>query len=182
MPREYLKVKCSVCAIGFDAKTVSSVSKVDTLLKWKEDNMSYVQVRPSYDDIAGWYTYGAAGVTSQIVQPDADLWSWIRKLTRRDERNKQQTKLESYHNWVPIAVGWSSVNVMMVCTPNSILHASVMIPRHKTVPLAPKRNPRKYYIEMFDAKMYARLHPWCQGIFDSHGAIRKIKRSKRTGC
>lgn len=73
VPAEYLKVKCSLVSIPFDAATGTFGSKVDTLLNGPKDNRSYVLARPSYD--GRWLMYAVASRSNfPIAQRDADLW------------------------------------------------------------------------------------------------------------
>jgi len=180
VPREYLKVKCSVCAIDFDAKTGKFGSKVDTLLNGKKDNMSYVQVRPSYD--GRWMIYVRCSRSNfPIVQPDADLWIMDMKTHQvREMKEINSRRTESYHNWSSNSrwLVFSSKRDDGMYT--KLYFTCIGNDDRGTKPfLLPQRNPRKYYMEMFDAYNVPDFTK-TKVEFDSHEAIRKIKDQKRT--
>ena len=99
VPMEYEKVKCSLCAIDFDASTGRFAQRVDTLLNGPQENCSYVLARPSYD--GRWLMLCAADRGNFPVCRETsdlyllDLQSGI--LRCMNEVNSPYS--ESYHNW-----------------------------------------------------------------------------------
>ena len=152
VPAEYEKVKCSLCAIPFDAQTGSYGSQVDTLLNGPKDSCSYVLARPSYE--GRWLMYTRASRSNfPVCQPDADLWLMDLKtgeVRRMDEVNSPD--VESYHNW-------SSDSRWFVFTSKreNGMYAQLFLAcmgddGKATKPfLLPQRNPKKFYFEMMDS-------------------------------
>ncbi len=152
MPGDYLKVKCSLCAIGFDAKTGRFSEQVDTLLNGPLAGYSYVLARPSYD--GRWLMYVRCSRSNfPIAQKDADLCLMdlkTRKTWELKEVNSRWT--ESYPNW-------SSNSHWFVCSSKRgdgmytrLYISSIDDKGRATKPfLLPQRNPWKYYHQLFDA-------------------------------
>lgn len=152
VPAEYEKVKCSLCAIGFDAKSGSFGNKVDTLLNGPATNKSYVLARPSYD--GRWLMYCVADRCNfPVSQKESDLWLMdlrTRKTWSIKEVNTKES--ESYHNWSGNSrwFVYSSKGEDGIYSRAYI--ASIDDNGKVTKPfLLPQRNPRKYYRDMFDS-------------------------------
>ena len=152
VPAEYEKVKCSLCAIPFDAATGTFGEQVDTLLNGPATDKSYTLARPSYD--GRWLMYTVSSRSNfPIAQNDADLWLMDLKTgehRRIDEVNSPQS--ESYHNWSSNSrwFVFSSKREDGMYTKLYLAHVS---PEGKVSKpfLLPQRNPRKYYGELMDA-------------------------------
>ncbi len=117
VPAEYEKVKCSLCAIPFDAETGSFGNQVDTLLHGPTTDKSYIQARPSYD--GRWLMYVRAERSNfPISQKEADLWLRIYKPGRSVAWMKRTVlKRKAIQTGVAIANGsYSPANGKMVCT------------------------------------------------------------------
>ena len=152
VPAEYEKVKCSLCAISFDATTGTFGHQVDTLLHGPATDKSYIQARPSYD--GRWLMFCRAERSNfPVSQKESDLWLMdlqTGKFRCLDEVNSPQT--ESYPNW-------SSNSHWFVFSSKSEdgLHsraylASIDEEGKVTKPfLLPQENPLKYYRNMFDS-------------------------------
>ena len=152
VPAEYEKVKCSLCAISFDATTGTFGHQVDTLLHGPATDKSYIQARPSYD--GRWLMFCRAERSNfPVSQKESDLWLMdlqTGKFRSLDEVNSPQT--ESYPNW-------SSNSHWFVFSSKSEdgLHsraylASIDEEGKVTKPfLIPQENPLKYYRNMFDS-------------------------------
>ncbi len=152
VPAEYEKVKCSLCAIGFDAATGTYADVADTLLNGTADDCSYTLARPSYD--GRWLMYCRSSRSNfPVCQPDADLWMMdlqTAETRKMDEVNSDD--VESYHNWS----GNSRWFVFTSKRENGMFAqlfiASVDDQGRATKPfLLPQRNPKKYYFEMMDS-------------------------------
>ena len=152
VPAEYEKVKCSLCAISFDATTGTFGHQVDTLLHGPATDKSYIQARPSYD--GRWLMFCRAERSNfPVSQKESDLWLMdlqTGKFRCLDEVNSPRT--ESYPNW-------SSNSHWFVFSSKSEdgLHsraylASIDEEGKVTKPfLLPQENPLKYYRNMFDS-------------------------------
>ncbi len=152
MPVEYLKVKCSICAIPFDEKTGTFGSSVDTLLNGPKDDFSYILPRPSYD--GRWMMYTRCGRSNFAVeQRDADLW--MMDLKTREVR--ELTALNSdfsdgYHNWSSNSHWVVFASKRTNGTYGRLFFAEIDANGNATKPfLMPQKNPRKFYDNMFDA-------------------------------
>jgi len=151
-PAEYEKVKCSLCAIPFDAATGTFGEQVDTLLNGPATDKSYTLARPSYD--GRWLMYTVSSRSNfPIAQNDADLWLMDLRTgehRRIDEVNSPQS--ESYHNWSSNSrwFVFSSKREDGMYTKLYLAHVS---PEGKVSKpfLLPQRNPLKYYRELMDA-------------------------------
>lgn len=152
VPAEYEKVKCSLCAIAFDAQTGTYGNQVDTLLNGPSTDSSYTLARPSYD--GRWLMYCMSSRSNfPVCQPDADLWLMdltTGEVRRMDEVNSPD--VESYHNW-------SSDSRWFVFTSKreNGMYAQLFLAcmgddGKATKPfLLPQRNPKKFYFEMMDS-------------------------------
>lgn len=152
VPAEYLKVKCSLCSIPFDAKTGIFGTKVDTLLNGPATNMSYVLARPSYD--GRWLMYTRCSRSNfPIAQRDADLWIMnLKTKTSYPLTNVNSKETESYHNWSSNS-HWFVFSSKRDDGAYTKLYIASIDDRGKvTKPfLLPQRNPWKYYHSLFDA-------------------------------
>ena len=152
VPAEYDKVKCSICAIPFEAATGSFGDAVDTLLNARLLDKSYTQARPSYD--GRWLMYTESECSNfPVFHPEADLW--LMDLKTRETRKLDEVNsplAESWHNW-------SSNSRWFVFTSKredgmyaQLFLASIDSLGRATKPfLLPQRNPRKFYREMMDS-------------------------------
>lgn len=152
VPAEYLKVKCSLVALPFDARTGKFGERADTLLNGERDNQSYVLARPSYD--GRWLMYTRCSRSNfPIVQPDADLW--LMDLKTRDVKpltavNSRQS--ESYHNWSSNSHWFVFASKREDGQYTKLYLSSIDDQGRATKPfLLPQRNPWKYYHSLFDA-------------------------------
>ncbi len=152
MPAEYLKVKCSLCAIPFDEETGTFGSEVDTLLNGPKDDRSYILARPSYD--GRWLMYTRCSRSNFAVeQRDADLWL----MDLRTREVKELTVLNSafsdgWHNWSSDSHWVVFASKRGDGTYGQLYFASIDDKGNATKPfLLPQRNPRKYYRATFDA-------------------------------
>lgn len=152
MPAEYLKVKCSLVSISFDATTGTFGERVDTLLNGPATDMSYVMPRPSYD--GKWLMYVRCSRSNfPIVQRDADLW--LMNLENREvkpltEANSDET--ESYPNWSGNSHWFVFSSKREDAMYTRLYIGGIDDDGNITKPfLLPQRNPKKYYHELFDA-------------------------------
>lgn len=99
VPMEYEKVKCSLCAIDFDATTGNFGQQVDTLLNGPKDSCSYVLARPSYD--GRWLMLCAADRGNfPVCRETSDLYLFdLQNGTLRCMNEVNSSYSESYHNW-----------------------------------------------------------------------------------
>ena len=152
VPAEYLKVKCSLAAISFDAATGRFGTDADTLLNGPATDRSYTLARPSYDGRWLMYCVSSRG-NFPVSQKDADLWLMdlrTRQTRPLDEVNSRQS--ESFHNWAS-GSHWfvfsskredgSYTRLYLACVDDN---GRVSKPF-----LLPQRNPKKYYSSLFDA-------------------------------
>ncbi len=152
VPRDYLKVKCSLVALPFDAATGKFGAQADTLLNGPKTNMSYVLARPSYD--GKWLMYTRCSRSNfPIAQPDADLWMMdlkTRKTWPLTTANSRHT--ESYHNWSSNS-RWFVFSSKRGDKMYTRLYLSCIDDNGKaTKPfLLPQKNPWEYYHTLFDA-------------------------------
>ena len=152
VPADYLKVKCSLCAISFDAATGSFGQEVDTLLNGRDLNRSFVLARPSYD--GRWLMYCVSSRSNfPVAQKDADLW--MMNLETRETRPLTEVNSgfsESYHNWSSNSHWFVFSSKREDGTYTKLYLASVDDQGRVSKPfLLPQRNPRKYYESLFDA-------------------------------
>ena len=152
VPAEYEKVKCSLCAIPFDAATGTFGEKVDTLLNGPTTDKSYTLARPSYD--GRWLMYTVSSRSNfPIAQNDADLWLMNLETGERRELSEVNSRQsESFHNWS------SNSRWFVFCSKRedgmyTKLYLAHAAPDGKVSKpfLLPQRNPLKYYSELMDA-------------------------------
>lgn len=180
VPRDYLKVKCSICAIPFDAATGTFGSKVDTLLNGPRDNRSYVIVRPSYD--GRWLMYTVASRSNfPIAQRDADLWMMDLKSGRTSPLTVCNTKeTESYHNWSADSHWFVFSSKRGDGLHTRLYLSSIDDKGNATKPfLLPQRNPWKYYHSLFKAYNVPDF-TLTKVELDMHQVARDILEGKRT--
>lgn len=179
MPADYMKVKCSLVAIDFDAATGTFGATVDTLLNGPATDMSYVLARPSYD--GKWLMYVRCSRSNfPIVQRDADLW--IMNLKTRETKPLEKAnsnETESYPNWSGNSrwIVFSSKREDAMYT--RLYIASIDDEGNATKAfLLPQRNPKKYYHELFDAYNVADFTK-TKVEFDIREAQRNLYREER---
>ncbi len=152
VPAEYLKVKCSLVSIPFDATTGKFGEKADTLLDGPKTDMSYLLARPSYD--GKWLMYTRCSRSNfPIVQPDADLWMMNLKTKETFPLTAVNSKQsESYHNWSNDS-HWFVFASKREDGMHTRLYLSCIDDQGRaTKPfLLPQHNPQKYYHDLFDA-------------------------------
>lgn len=152
VPAEYEKVKCSLCAIAFDADKGEFGQQVDTLLNGPATDRSYVLARPSYD--GRWLMYCVADRGNfPVCRSTSDLWLMdLRSGESRPLTEVNTPQSESYHNW-------SSDSRWFVYSSkgDNGLQSWAYLARvdeagrvSKPV-LLPQRRPLKYYRERFDS-------------------------------
>ncbi len=152
VPAEYEKVKCSLCAISFDAKTGQWGEKADTLLNARDFDKSFVLARPSYDGKWLMYTVTDCG-NFPVCRPEADLW--LMDLKTRETRplvevNSEQT--ESWHCWSSDSHWFVFASKRENGMYAQLFIAGIDDEGRVTKPfLLPQRNPRKFYDEMMDS-------------------------------
>ena len=152
VPAEYLKVKCSLCAIAFDAKTGVYGTTVDTLLNGPKDDMSYTLARPSYD--GRWLMYCRSSRSNfPVCQPDADLWLMDLKTRQSRPLDKANSSdAESYHNWSSDSHWFVFSSKREDGMYTKLYLASVDDSGRVSKPfLLPQRNPREFYLKLMDA-------------------------------
>lgn len=99
MPREYRKVKYSLCRIAFDASTRTFGTTVDTLYNARTDGRSAKFPRVSPDGRHLVYTLSDYGNFS-IWHHDADLYLYdLKSGETRPLRAANSSDTESYHSW-----------------------------------------------------------------------------------
>ena len=152
VPQECEQVKCSLCAISFDAVTGKFGETVDTLLNARELNKSVTIARPSYD--GRWLMYTVADYSNfPIFHSEADLW--LMDLTTKETRaltkvNSLQT--ESWHNWSSNSHWFVFSSKREDGMYAQLFLASIDEQGNVTKPfLLPQRNPRKFYRELMDS-------------------------------
>lgn len=152
VPAEYEKVKCSLCAIDFDAKSGTFGNKVDTLLNGPATDKSYVLARPSYD--GRWLMYCVADRCNfPVSQKESDLWLMDLRTGKTSPIKEVNTKeSESYHNWSNNSRWFVYSSKREDGMYSRAYIASVDDNGKVTKPfLLPQRNPRKFYRDMFDS-------------------------------
>lgn len=179
VPAEYEKVKCSLCAISFDATTGQFGQTVDTLLNARELNKSIVLARPSYD--GRWLMYCQADCGNfPVCRNESDLWLMdlqTRQTRPLSEVNSPQS--ESYHNWSANS-RWFVFASKREDGMYTQLYLSSLDDRGRaTKPfLLPQRNPRKFYADMMDAYNCPDF-TLTRVSFDAHEAYRQVFRNER---
>lgn len=152
VPAEYEKVKCSLCAIDFDAKSGTFGNKVDTLLNGPATDKSYVLARPSYD--GRWLMYCVADRCNfPVSQRESDLWLMDLRTGKTSPIKEVNTKeSESYHNWSGNSRWFVYSSKGEDGMYSRAYIASVDENGKVTKPfLLPQRNPRNFYRNMFDS-------------------------------
>ena len=186
VPAEYLKVKCSLCRIGFDSEKGAFGEKVDTLLNGPATDQSYVLARPSYDGRWLMYCVSSRG-NFPVSQNDADLWLMDLKTGEsREMKEVNSNESESYHNWSGNSRWFVFASKREDGMYTKAYLASIDEQGHVTKPfLLPQRNPRKYYREMMDAyncpdftktKVELDAHEAYRQVFENQREIVKVKR------
>ncbi len=177
VPRDYLKVKCSIVGLPFDAATGQFGAQADTLLNGPKTNMSYVLARPSYD--GRWLMYTRCSRSNfPIAQPDADLWMMdlkTRKTWPLTSANSRRT--ESYHNWSSNSRWFVFSSKREDGMYTRLYLSSIDDKGHATKPfLLPQKNPWKYYHQLFDAYNTPDFTK-VKVQFDAHEAYRQLFNS-----
>ena len=181
VPAEYEKVKCSLCAIPFDASTGTFGERVDTLLNGPATDKSYTLARPSYD--GRWLMYTVSSRSNfPIAQNDADLWLMdLRTGEQRQLSEVNSLQSESYHNWSSNSrwFVFSSKREDGMYTKLYLAHIGAGGKVSKPF-LLPQRNPRKYYRELMDAYNVPEFTSR-KVEFDAREAYRQVFREERVG-
>lgn len=149
MPKDYEKIRYSLCSIDFDAANGKFGEKIDTLISADSIGMSVSLPRPSYDGRYLMYNLTSHG-TSPIHRDDADLW--IMDLTDGSTRPMSEInspKSDAYHNWSCDGNGWFLFNSKRKDGLYANIYIALMGEDGKaTKPfLLPQKNPRIYYDE-----------------------------------
>lgn len=152
VPAEYEKVKCSLCAISFDAVRGTFGHQVDTLLNGPATDRSYIQARPSYD--GRWLIYCTAlRGNFPVCQKESDLWLMdLQTGETRPLNEVNSPETESYPNWSSNS-HWFVFSTKCEDGMQSLAYlASIGEDGQVSKPfLLPQRHPRKYYRESFDS-------------------------------
>ena len=179
VPAEYDKVKCSLCAIPFDAKAGRWGDKADTLLNARTHDKSFTLARPSYD--GKWLMYAVSDCGNfPVCRPEADLW--LMNLQTRETRplnevNSPQT--ESWHCW-----STNSRWFVFASKRENGMYAQLFIAgiddngKISKPFLLPQRNPRKFYDEMMDSYNVADFTTE-KVDFDAREAYRQVFNQER---
>ena len=164
VPAEYERVKCSICRVEFfgedgthglngeDGANGFFGERVDTLVNADTLGRSATQVRPSYD--GRWLMYTVSDRSNfPVFQRDADLWLMdLQTLQARplDEVNSGNT--ESFHNWSANSRWFVFTSKRSDGLYAQLFLSSIDDEGRCTKPfLLPQRNPRQYYLELFDS-------------------------------
>lgn len=152
VPAEYEKVKCSLCAVSFDASTGTLGTAIDTLFHGPKTDKSYVQARPSYD--GRWLmTCVALRSNFPVSQKESDLLLMnlaTGESRLLDEVNSPET--ESYPNWSSNSRWFVFSSKREDGLHSRAYLASIDENGQVTKPfLLPQRNPVKYYRDSFDS-------------------------------
>lgn len=152
VPAEYEKVKCSLCAIAFDAASGRYGDTVDTLLNARLTDKSYTLARPSYDGRWLMYTVADCG-NFPVCRSEADLW--LMDLTTRETRpltevNSHDT--ESWHSWSSNSHWFVFSSKRADGMYTQLFLACIDDSGRVSKPfLLPQRDPKRYYDRMMDA-------------------------------
>ncbi len=179
VPAEYMKVKCSICRIGFDEAQGQFGHQVDTLLNGQKDDCSYTLARPSYD--GRWMMYNVSSRSNfPVFQPDADLWLMDLQTGKTRPLTEVNSKdAESYHNWSSESHWFVFASKRENGMFAQLFFASIDDQGHVTKPfLLPQRNPKKFYREMFDSYNVADFTK-AKVDFDAREAQRQVFRDER---
>lgn len=152
LPADYAKVKCSLCAIPFDAATGTFGAQADTLLCGERDDASYVLARPSYD--GRWLIFDKCARSNfPIQQPDADLWMMsvdTREAWPLTAANSGQS--DSYPNWSSNSRWVVFVSKREDGQFSKLYLAQIDDDGRASKPfLLPQRDPWNYYQTLMDA-------------------------------
>ena len=152
LPKDYEKVKCSLCRIPFDAATGTFGDRVDTLINAAATNKSYTLVRPSYD--GRWLMFCVSDHSNfPVFQDDAELC--LMDLQTGEWRSLKEVSsplAESYHNWSSDSHWFVFSSKRENGEYAQLYLASIDQQGRVSKPfLLPQRNPRKYYSELFDS-------------------------------
>ena len=152
VPASVDSIRYSLCTIVFDTKTRCWGTKVDTLLNAQTEGKSFTFPRASYDGKWLMYCQTDFGMFP-VDHPEGDLWLMdLQTGERRALEEVNSNDAESYHSW-------SSNSHWFVFTSRrgdgmyTQLYLSCIDENGKVGKpfLLPQQNPRKYYMEMFDA-------------------------------
>ena len=152
VPASVDSIRYSLCTIEFDTKTGCWGTKVDTLLNAQTEGKSFTFPRASYDGKWLMYCQTDFGMFP-VDHPEGDLWLMdLQTGERRALEEVNSNDAESYHSW-------SSNSHWFVFTSRrgdgmyTQLYLSCIDENGKVGKsfLLPQKNPRKYYMEMFDA-------------------------------
>lgn len=152
VPAEYEKVKCSLCAIGFDAATGRFAASADTLLRSAAYDKSFTLARPSYD--GRWLMFCTSSRSNfPVFQPDADLWLMdLKTRSCRPLNEVNSSESDSYHNWSSdshwFVFSSKRENGMFAQLFMACVDADGKVGKPF---LLPQRNPRQYYHDMMDS-------------------------------
>ncbi len=179
VPAEYDKVKCSLCAIPFDAATGTFGEEVDTLLNARDFDKSFTQVRPSYD--GKWLMYTVSDCSNfPVFHPEADLWLMdlrTRQTRKLDEVNSDQS--ESWHNWSGNSRWFVFTSKRQDGMYARLYIAGIDEKGQVTKPfLLPQRNPRKHDMEMMDSYNVPDFTK-VKVEFDAHEAYQQVFKGDR---
>lgn len=181
LPAEYERVKCSLCAIPFDATTGRFGSEVDTLLNGPATDKSYTLARPSYD--GRWLMYCQSSRSNfPVAQTDADL-CLLNLLTGEhrllSEVNSCET--ESWHSWSDNSQWFVFVSKREDGMYARLYFAHIDRQGRVSKPfLLPQRNPRQYYRALMDSYNVPEFTR-SEVTLDAHEAYRQVFRDERIG-
>ena len=186
VPAEYEKVKCSLCRIGFDAKTGRFGETVDTLLNGPATDRSYVLARPSYDGRWLMYCVSSRG-NFPVSQNDADLWLMdLQTSESRELSEVNSDQSDSYHNWSENSRWFVFSSKREDGMYTQLYLASIDEQGRVSKPfLLPQRNPRTFYREMMDAyncpdftktRVELDAHEAYRQVFDNRRTMVRVKR------
>ena len=180
VPAEYDRVKCSLCAISFDADKGTFGQTTDTLLNARDFDKSFTQARPSYD--GRWLMYTVSDFSNfPVFHPEADLW--LMDLKTREARPLNEVNSDNTESWH----NWSSDSHWFVFTSKradgmyaQLFLASIDEQGRVSKPfLLPQRNPRRFYRELMDSYNVPDF-THVKVDFDAHEAHRLIFDPNRT--
>ena len=178
VPREYEKMKYSLCRISFDAAKEIFGNKVDTLINARTNHKSIAFPRPSYD--GRWLMYSVLDYGNfPVNHKEADLWLLDLKTGKSQALNEvNSNESESFHNWCSKSHWFVFASRRENGMYTQLFFSCIDDKGRATKPfLMPQRNPRKYYDDMMQSyncpdftKQKIKL--------DAHSAARKIMNGK----
>lgn len=179
VPAEYDKVKCSLCAIAFDAKKGEFGALADTLINARLTGKSHTQARPSYDGRWLMYTVSDCG-NFPVCRPEADLWLMdLRTRQTRPLHEVNSRQSESWHNWSSNSHWFVFSSKRADGMYTQLFLASIDDSGRVSKPfLLPQRNPKRFYAEMMDAYNVPDFTR-TRVIFDARDAYRQIFKEER---